>query len=202
MAGQGETVKLFAQLTKWNVRDVANICQTFWGLSDTFPPGSPELFKSELYAPGPLSTSAYASLQLSSPLDLNPLPPANTLAIVCDLFNTVSNLIPAAAGFRAEEGPGDGTVPLWSATANFSLESITVNEKHVTLPIDSRAISATTDKISHWTGLKPRLLLEAGEVNRVFASPPGTRDAFIESLEEMDDKPLTLGTFLSMLFLS
>ena len=84
MTAQGNTVEQFALLTKWDARDIANICQTFWGLSDTLPIDNPELLKPEIYAPGPLASSPYAAQQLSSPQNLNAKSPANTLAIVCD----------------------------------------------------------------------------------------------------------------------
>lgn len=201
MTAQGNTVEQFALLTKWDARDIANICQTFWGLSDTLPAGNPELLKPEIYAPGPLSSSPNAAQQLSSPQDLNAIPPTNTLAIVCDLFSTVNNLIPTTAGFDREEGPGDGTVPLWSATREGTLESIPVDQKHMTLPLDSKAIKATIDRVSDWTSLKPKMLLDIGEIDKTLLSMPPSRDSFIESLENMDDKPLSIGTFTSMLFL-
>jgi len=201
MTAQGITVEQFALLTKWDARDIANICQTFWGLSDTLPIDNPELLKPEIYAPGPLASSSYAAQQLSSPQNLNATPPANTLAIVCDRFSTVNNMVPKTAGFEIEEGPGDGTVPLWSATRGGTLESVTVDQKHMTLPLDSKAIKATIDKISAWTAITPRLLIDTGEIDKAQVSIPLTRDSFIESLENMDDKPLPLGTFTSMLFL-
>jgi hypothetical protein len=201
MTAQSDTVDQFALLTKWETQDIANICQTFWGLSDTLPVDNPELLKPEIYAPGPLSTSPYATQQLASPQNLNAIPPANTIAIVCDTFNTVTSLVPKTGGFEIEEGPGDGTVPLWSATAGGTLESVTVNQKHMTLPLDGKAIKATINKISAWTTIKPELLLDTGELNKTLISMTLSRDSFIESLENMDDKPLPLGTFTSMLFL-
>jgi hypothetical protein len=201
MMAQGDTIEQFALITKWEAQDIANICQTFWGLSDTLPIDNPELLKPEIYAPGPLSTSPCAAQQLASPQNLNAIPPANTLAIVCDLFDTVNNLIPKTGGFDIECGPGDGTVPLWSATAEGKLESVTVNQKHMTLPLDEKTIRATIDKVSDWTKLKPKILLDMGEIDKALTSMPLSRDSFIESLENMDDKPLPLGTFTSMLFL-
>jgi hypothetical protein len=201
MTARGNTVEQFALLTKWEVQDIANICQTFWGLSDTLPIDNPELFKPEIYAPGPLASSPYAVQQLFSPQSLNAIPPANTLAIVCDRFSTVNNVIPKTTGFEIEEGPGDGTVPLWSATRGGTLESVTVDQKHMTLPTDGKAIKAAIDKISAWTAITPRLLINNGEIDKTQILMPLTRDSFIESLENMDDKPLSLGTFTSMLFL-
>jgi hypothetical protein len=201
MMGQGDTIEQFALLTRWEAQDIANICQTFWGLSDTLPVDNPELLKPEIYAPGPLSTSPYAFQQLSSPQSLNAIPPSNTLAIVCDLFNTVNNLIPKPGGFEIEEGPGDGTVLLSSSTAGGTLESVMVNQKHMTLPLDGKAIRATIDRVSHWIKIKPEILLDTGEIDNALPSMPLSRDSFIESLEYMDDKPLPLGTFTKMLFL-
>jgi hypothetical protein len=201
MNAQGNTVEQFAHLTKWHTRDIADICQTFWGLSDTLPTDTPELLRPDIYSPGPLSTSPYADSQLSSPLELKVVPPANTLAIVCDLFPTVNNLMPKTSGFEIEEGPGDGTVPLWSATQGGMLESVTVNQKHMALPMDGKTIKAAIDKISFWIAAQPKLLITTGEVDKALKSMPLTRDNFIESLENMDDKPLPLGIFMSMLFL-
>ena len=204
MTAQGNTVEQFALLTKWDARDIANICQTFWGLSDTLPIDNPELLKPEIYAPGPLASSPYAAQQLYSPQNLNAVPPSNTLAIVCDRFSTVYNMVPKTAGFEIEDGPGDGTVPLWSATRGGTLESVTVDQKHMTLPLDSKSIKAAIDKISAWTAITPKLLIETaevGEIDKTQVSILLTRDSFVESLENMDDKPLPLGTFTSMLFL-
>ncbi|MBP1735070.1 MAG: hypothetical protein H6Q53_1357, partial [Deltaproteobacteria bacterium] len=204
MTAQGNTVEQFALLTKWDARDIANICQTFWGLSDTLPIDNPELLKPEIYAPGPLASSPYAAQQLYSPQNLNAVPPANTLAIVCDRFSTVYNMVPKTAGFEIEDGPGDGTVPLWSATRGGTLESVTVDQKHMTLPLDSKSIKAAIEKISAWTAITPKLLIETaevGEIDKTQVSILLTRDSFVESLENMDDKPLPLGTFTSMLFL-
>jgi hypothetical protein len=69
------------------------------------------------------------------------------------------------------------------------------------LPLDGKAIRATIDRVSDWTKLKPKILLDTGEIDKVLASLPLTRDTFIESLENMDDTPLPLETFASMLFL-
>jgi pimeloyl-ACP methyl ester carboxylesterase len=201
MSAQGNTVENFALLTKWKAQDIANICQTFWGFSDTLPIDNPELLKPEIYAPGPIASSPYALQQLTSPLNLKAIPPANTLAIICDLFSTVNNLVPKMSGFEIEEGPGDGTVPLWSATAGGTLETMSVNQKHMTLPLDGKAIKATIDKVSAWTAITPKLLIDTGEIDKAQASIPLTRNSFVESLEKMDDKPLPLGTFTSMLFL-
>lgn len=201
MSAQGSTVEQFAHLTKWDTRDIANICQTFWGLSDTLPIDKPELLKPEIYTPGPLATSSCAIQQLLSPLNLNAIPPANTFAIVCDLFSTANNLVPKASGFEVEEGPGDGTVPLWSATRGGTLESVTVHQKHMTLPMDGKAITAAIDRISYWTSIKPKLILNTGEIDNTLKQTSLVRDTFIESLENMDDMPLPLGTFVNMLFL-
>ena len=201
MMAQGDTIEQFALLTKWEAQDIANICQTFWGLSDTLPVDNPELLKPEIYSPGPLSTAPYATQQLSSPQNLNAIPPSNTLAIVCDLFNTVNNLVPKPGGFEIEEGPGDGTVPLSSSTAGGTLESVMVNQKHMTLPLDGKAIRTTIDRVSDWIKIKPEIFLDTGEIDKALGSTPLSRDSFIESLEYMDDKPLPLGTFTKMLFL-
>lgn len=201
MTARGDTIDQFALLTKWEPRDIANICQTFWGLSDTLPTDNPELLRPEIYAPGPLSISPCASQQLSSAHNLDLKPPVNTLAIVCDLFSTVTNLVPTSNGFDIEEGPGDGTVPLWSATMGGTLPSIAVDERHMTLPLDGKAIRATIDKISEWTALRPRVLLNGSDREKSVKPVPLSRDIFIESLENMDKTPLPLGMFTSMLFL-
>ena len=201
MCAQGKTVEQFAMLTKWDVREIADICQTFWGLSDTLPGDYPELLNPEIYAPGPLASSPNAIQQLSSPKTLNIKPPVNTFAIVSDLFNTVNNLVPKKSGFEIEEGPGDGTVPLWSATYGGTLESVTVIQKHMTLPMDGRAIKATIDRISHWTAIKPKLLINTGDLKKAYPPLPLTRDDFVESLENMEDRPLPLETYTSLLFL-
>lgn len=202
MMARGDTVKQFALLTKWNEWEVASICQTFWGLSDTLPKDCPELFKPEIYAPGPLASSPHAVQQLSSPQNLNAIPPPNTLAIVCDLFSTVTNLVHNTDGFEAEEGPGDGTVPLWSATFGGTLETCTVNQKHMTLPLDVKAIRKTIERVMELTSLKPELILDIGEIDKTFSMAPSSRERFVESLENMDDAPVSLGTFTSMLFLA
>ena len=85
--------------------------------------------------------------------------------------------------------------------AGGTLESVTVNQKHMTLPLDGKAIRATIDRVSDWTKLKPKILLDTGEIDKALTSLPLTRDTFIESLENMDETPLPLGTFTSMLFL-
>jgi hypothetical protein len=121
---------------------------------------------------------------------------------VCDRFSTVNNVVPKTTGFEIEEGPGDGTVPLWSATRGGTLESVTVDNKHMTLPLDGKAIKASIDKISFWTAITPRLLISAGEISKGLTSMPLTRERFVESLENMDDQPLPLETFTSMLFLA
>jgi pimeloyl-ACP methyl ester carboxylesterase len=202
MMAQGKTIEQFALMTKWDKRDIANICQTFWGLSDTLPTDNPELLKPEIYSPGPISSSPFAIQQLSSPQNLNATPPPNTLAIVCDLFSTVSNLMRGSRGFEVEEGPGDGTVSLWSATFGGMLESATVSQKHIMLPLDSTAIRKTIEKISEWTALAPNTLYEMGDIDKAITSVPSSRDNFIESLENMDEKPIPLGTLTGMLFLA
>jgi hypothetical protein len=202
MMAQLDTVKRFALLTKWGEQEVANICQTFWGLSDTLPADNPELLKPEIYAPGPLASSPCAAQQLSSPLNLNPVPPSNTFAIACDLYNTVNNLVQKTGGFEIEEGPGDGIVPLWSATLGGTLETVTVNQKHMTLPLDNEAIKATIESVSKWTSLQPHLLLDMGKIDEAFTSVPSSRDNLLDSLENMEDKPVPLGTLISMLFLA
>jgi|GEM_PF-383410 len=201
MNAQGSTVEQFARLTKWDAREIAHICQTFWGLSDTLPTDNPELLKPDIYTPGPLSTSPYADSQLSSPINLKAIPPASTLAIVSDVFSTVHNLVPKASSFETEEGPGDGTVPLWSATYGGTLESVTVTQRHMTLPMDSMTIKATINKISMWTAIKPKLIICTGNIDTALRPILLTRDTFLESLENMDDRPLPIETFVNMLFL-
>jgi hypothetical protein len=71
----------------------------------------------------------------------------------------------------------------------------------MTLPLDGKAIRATIDMVSDWTKLKPKILLDTGEIDKALTSMPLSRDTFIESLENMDETPLPLGTFTSMLFL-
>ena len=92
-------------------------------------------------------------------------------------------------------------MPLWSATYGGTLESVTVIQKHMTLPMDGRAIKATIDRISDWTAIKPKLLINTGDLKKAYPPLPLTRDDFVESLENMEDRPLPLETYTSLLFL-
>lgn len=201
MMAQGETVRQFALMTKWNEWEIASICQTFWGLSDTLPTDTPDLLKPKTYAPGPISLSPYGAEQLSSVLNLKAQPPNNTFAVVSDVFPTVNTMMPKAGGFEVEEGPGDGTVPLWSATCGGTLRSFTVREKHATLPLNRKVVRAIIEQISAWTGLKPSLLLDVGGDEMVLKPQIQSADSYIRSLENMDREPLPVGTLASLLFL-
>jgi pimeloyl-ACP methyl ester carboxylesterase len=202
MTGSSDELTLFSRLTNRAPEDIVSVLQTFWGLSDMIPGDRADLLDPRLYAPGPLASSPFGEAQMASPGNLGMSPPANTLAIVCDRRTTVTDLRHPGNTWETETGPGDGTVPLWSATAGGKIETVVVNEQHMTLPLDGSAIRHTIDRIGAWTSLEARTIPDFAALDKIIGAPPADRNALVEALEAMDETPLPLGVLKSMMFLA
>ena len=204
MAGRDPSLRLFSRLTNRTPEETAAVPQTFWGLTDMIPPSHPELLDPRLYAPGPVASSPCGAEQMSSPLGLEMKPPDNTLALVCDTQTTVTDLRYAGGAWEEEMGPGDGTVPLWSAVPKDpkgKLEIAVVDEGHMTMPLNGVAIGKVLERIGSWTGLAARTAPAFTAAPRC-TMPSPDRASLMEAMERMDETPLSLGFLKTLMFLA
>ena len=187
--------------------DIENTVQTFRGLFDMMPGDQEELLKPILFAPGPLSRLSPGDARFNSPLTLvRDLPPAlleRTRAIVCTTRNTTGTVVVREDGSVDYSGTvaGDGTVSARSALNAGKLlsQSDEVDEGHMTLPLDGKAIEHTIDWIGRQFGVPP-----AKSSFRAWpAAPdirlPNSREELMRRLEADDE--LTLGDFVALISL-
>ncbi|MCX7004767.1 MAG: hypothetical protein NTV22_16050 [bacterium] len=125
------------------------------------PGDQKELLKPGLFAPGPLSHLSPVDARFKSPLtvvrDLSEDLQKRTRAIVCTTKNTTGTIVvqqDGSADYSRMVG-GDGTVPARSALNNSMLlpQSVEVDERHMTLPLDGHAIKHTINWIGRQFGV-------------------------------------------------
>jgi pimeloyl-ACP methyl ester carboxylesterase len=205
LRGEGQQVRLFAGLTALDIGDVLQVAHSFWGLTDLLPPRT-ELLDPGLYAAGPLGHEPGAAAQLQSPLAMDRTAPKDrTLAIASDQHDTVVSLsVQPCGALDGVVGPGDGTVPLWSATASGDLSHALVGASHIALPLDGDAIRITIDQIQSWLAAttKSRSLrapIRIPELARVDVTRDADRSRLLASLERIDEATITLGQYVAMM---
>ena len=207
MRAENGALNLLKLLGRKSPEDIENTVQTFRGLFDLMPGDQDELLKPSLYIPGPLSRLSPGDARLNAPLTLvRDLPPTlleRTRAVICTTRNTSG-----AAAVRedgsidySENVAGDGTVSARSALNGGKLlaQSHEVDEGHMTLPLDGKAIGHTLDWIGRQFGAAPakssfRAWPDAPEVRL-----PAGREDLIRHLEAEDE--LTLGDFVALISL-
>ncbi|HET6201690.1 MAG TPA: alpha/beta fold hydrolase [Planctomycetota bacterium] len=200
--GEGDQADLFSRLTGREPAEVAAVVQTFAGLVDLLPPDSPDLFEPRFYAPGPLSTWPEAGARLARARTKEWRWPEPTVAIVDDSHSTLTRVVATDGSWEGEEGPGDGSVPVASATAGGDIPSVRVRAGHVSLPFDGDAIRATVEQIGRWVHGS----------SYTFAGPlPGagaedlrasaSRRELLARLEEPEVRPLSVADFAALAWL-
>jgi pimeloyl-ACP methyl ester carboxylesterase len=207
LRAENAALNLLNLLGRKSPEEIENTVQTFRGLFDLMPGDQGELLKPILYAPGPLSHLSPGDARLNSPLTLvRDLPPAlreRTRAIICTTRNTSGAATVREDGTidYSENVPGDGTVSARSAlnAGKLLLQSHEVDEGHMTLPLDGKAIGHTLDWIGRQFGAAPaksssRAWPDAPEVRL-----PAGREDLIHRLEAEDE--LTLGDFVALISL-
>jgi pimeloyl-ACP methyl ester carboxylesterase len=200
-------LNLLKLLGRKSTGDIENTVQTFRGLFDMLPGDQEELMKPALFAPGPLSRLLPDDARFGSPLSLVRDLPATLLgrtrAIVCTTRSTIGavEVLENGSVDYSCTVAGDGTVSAKSALNADKLlsQSNEVDEGHMTLLLDGRAIEHTVDWIGQQFG--------ASSTKSSFpswpAAPdirlPNSRDELIRHLEADDE--LTLGDFVALISL-
>ena len=177
------------------------------------PANQEELLKPGLYAPGPLSRLTPGDPRLSSPLSLvRDLPEGfveRTRAIVpvhiygqsADMA-TITEIVEVKQDGTVDYScsvAGDGTVSAGSALNGGSLlkQSIEVDEGHVTLPLDGKAIEHTVDWIGQQFAAKSTRSSAQSWPPAPEIQLPDSRDGLLRHLE--DDDGLTLGDVVALI---
>jgi len=207
LRAEGSVPLLLELLGRKSARDIENTVQTFRGLFDMMPGDQEELLQPALFAPGPLSRLSPGDARLNSPLtlvrDLSPALQERTRAIVCTTRNTTGTVVVREDGSIDYSGTvaGDGTVSARSALNAGKLlsQSDEVNEGHMTLPLDGKAIEHTID----WIGQKFGVSSTRSTFPAWPAAPeirlPKSREDLMRRLEAEDE--LTLGDFVALISL-
>jgi hypothetical protein len=187
--------------------EITNVVQTFLGLLDLMPADQDELLKPAVFVPGPLSRLSPGDGRLDSPRTLLrdvPQPVLDrTCAIICTKRSTIGRVEVREDGSidYSETVGGDGTVATRSALNGDQLlsRSREVDEGHMALPLDGRAIEQTIDWIARQFGLglerAPSRALPAGPEIHL----PGSREEVVRHLEA--DEGLTLGDLVALMSL-
>jgi hypothetical protein len=200
LRGEGATAETFARLCHKTREEVIDVVQRFWGLTDLLPPDCEALLAASLYAPGPLSRSSFGAHQLASPRDMGRRPPAHTTALVGDRAATVVGVDVRDGVLVPETGPGDGVVPLASATAGGDLPSVRLDVQHATMPLEGDAIAATLHVLrqalaaQHVRNLGPLPALPPLDL-----APATSRGALLSRLDAPAEADLRVGELLSLL---
>ena len=198
-------MQLLKLLGRKSPQEIENTVQTFRGLFDLLSGDQEELLRPALFAPGPLSRLSSEDARLTSPLTLvRDLPPAiqeRTHAIVCTKKNTIGRVEVREDGSIDYSGivAGDGTVSAKSALNDGKLlaQSHEVDEGHVTLPFDGKAIEHTIDWIGRQFGVSPSKSLWSAWPDAPEICLPNSREDLMRRLENEDE--LTLGDFVAMI---
>jgi pimeloyl-ACP methyl ester carboxylesterase len=198
---------LLELLGRKSAQDIENTVQTFRGLFDMMPGDQEELLKPALFAPGALSRLSPGDARFKSPLtlkrDLSPALLDRTRAIVCTTRNTTGTVVVRDDGSADYSGTvaGDDTVAARSALNSSKLlsQSVEVDQGHMTLPLDGKAIEHTIDWVGKQFGVpatkSPSRVWPAAPDIRL----PKSREELMRDLEA--DDGLTLGDFLALISL-
>ncbi len=183
LRGEGDNIVLFQKLTTRSMPEILETVHSFWGLTDLLPGHQPALLDPTLYASGPLAKKPNGREQLAAVARLQRTPPHRALGIVCSSKDTIVNASVVDGEILMEHGPGDSTVPTWSATAanpsdplQTALPFVEVSQSHATLPLDREAISHAVEQVGRWhhgDAFTGRLRLPDVSVARVLAHPDG-----------------------------
>jgi pimeloyl-ACP methyl ester carboxylesterase len=145
LSGSGPLVAAFGDVAGLSAEEVTRVLQSLPGLVGLLPPTATALTPSR-YAPGALGTTPGGESLLAEVAAMHRTPPAGTLAIVSGHASTV-------CGFTSNDGPdpvwgpGDGVVPLDSATCGGTLAFEMVADAHATLPLNPVVISKVVERI-------------------------------------------------------
>lgn len=212
LRGEGTEIEYFSRLLGRDPVELADVAQTFWGLTDLLPTDKPEILVPEFFKAGPLFSGGAEGNQLASPGSLHRVPDVPILNIVGKRVRTPSRLWFQGGTVSVEFGPGDGTVPFWSATADSTIPSrISYHGLHRSLPLDAEVIRLTIARIQEWAGLgdedSAKALAGSDERERggegaLLPSPsegPADRESLLAQLEEIDFRPLPVGTVTALM---
>jgi pimeloyl-ACP methyl ester carboxylesterase len=207
LRAEGSVPLLLELLGRKSARDIENTVQTFRGLFDMMPGDQEELLQPALFAPGPLSRLSSGDARLNSPLtlvrDLSPALQERTRAIVCTTRNTTGTVVVREDGSIDYSGTvaGDGTVSARSALNAGKLlsQSDEVNEGHMTLPLDGKAIEHTIDWIGQQFGVSSTRSTFPAWPAAPEIRLPNSREDLMRRLEAEDE--LTLGDFVALISL-
>jgi hypothetical protein len=207
LRAERKDLHLLELLGRKSTQDIENTVQTFRGLFDMMPADQEELLKPALFAPGPLSRLSPADDRFKSPLTVvRDLPPAvleRSRAIVCTTINTTGAIVVRDDGSVDYSGivAGDGTVPAKSALNASELlsHSIEVDQRHMTLPLDGKAIEHTVDWVGQQFGIPPKKSSSQAWPAAPEIRLPKSREELMRNLEADDE--LTLGDFVALISL-
>ncbi len=163
LRGEKRELCLLNILRHKSPREILNTVQTFRGLFDLLPVDQEKLLNPAVFEPGPLSRLSPGDARLTSPLTLErSLPQAmleRTRAIVCTSRKTIGAVEVQEDGTvdYSRCVAGDGTVSANSALNGGKLlaQSTEVNEQHMTLPLDGKAIEDTVQWVRRQFGVPP-----------------------------------------------
>ncbi len=196
---------LLELLGRKSALDIENTVQTLRGLFDMMPSDQAELLKPALFAPGPLSSLSPSDIRFNSPLTLvHDLPTSmmeRTRAIICTTKKTAGKVDVKGDGTvdYSDIVAGDGTVTTKSAlnADKFLSKSCEVEQKHMTLPLDGKAIEYTIDWVGKQFGVQPTKVSSRAWPAAPDIRLPNSREELIRHLEA--DDGLTLGDFVALI---
>ncbi len=207
LRAEREELQLLKLLGGKSAVDILDTVQTFRGLIDLLPGDQADLLKPSVFAPGPLSRLQPGDVRLTSPRTLvRDLPRAmheRTRAVVCTTKSTTGAAVIREDGSVDYPGnvAGDGTVSAQSALNAGTLlaQSYEVDEGHMTLPLDGKAIVHTVE----WVGRRFGMAVAASSARVWPAAPdvrrPASRAEVMRRLEAEDE--LSFGDFVALLSL-
>jgi hypothetical protein len=190
-----------------SIQEIEDIVQTFRGLFDMMPIEQEALLRPALFAPGPLSRLSPGDPRLMSPLnivhDLSSDLLKRTRAIICTTKNTTDTIVirEDQSADYSDQVPGDSTVTVKSALNADKLlsQSYEVDQGHMTLPLDGKAIECTIDWIGNQFGRPPVKLKSFTWPTAPEIRLPQSREDLVRRLE--DDGQITLGDFVALISL-
>lgn len=207
LRGEKEGLHLLKLLGRKSIGEIESTVQTFRGLFDMLPCDQEELMKPALFSPGPLSRLLSGDARFSSPLNLVRDLPAvlleRTRTILCTTRSTVGTVDVREDGSvdYSENVPGDGTVSARSALNKGKLlsESHEVDQAHMLLPLDGKAIQHTVDWIARQFGVPSTRTSFHSWPAAPVVRPPSDREELTRHLEA--DDGITLGDFVALVSL-
>jgi pimeloyl-ACP methyl ester carboxylesterase len=152
LRGEGPGFRAFCDLTGREEIQLQAVFQSLDGLVGLLPGRDPVAMDPALYARGELGTTEQGLRRLTEVTAMDRTPPRNTHAIVSQALSTITKVVLTENGLETVAGPGDGVVPIGSATYGGSLPCDYVVDNHCILPLSPEVVGLVIKRIHLWTG--------------------------------------------------